>query len=57
MEREIGVSKDFNGFELRDALVRKDALKANRIINYLTVIRSLEMSMDCCLLSSITSKT
>lgn len=34
VEREIGVSKDFNGFELRDALVRKDALKANRIINY-----------------------
>lgn len=34
VEREIGVSKDFNGFELRDAIVRKDALKANRIIKY-----------------------
>ena len=34
VEREIGVSKDFNGFELKDALVNKDALKANRIINY-----------------------
>lgn len=34
VEREIGVSKDFNGFELRDALVRKDVLKANRIIKY-----------------------
>lgn len=34
VEREIGVSKDFNSFELRDAIVRKDVLKANQIIKY-----------------------
>lgn len=34
VEKEIGVSKDFNAFELRDAIVRKDIFKANQIINY-----------------------
>lgn len=32
--RNIGISKDFNIFELQDALVQKDVLKANRIANY-----------------------
>lgn len=35
VEEKIGVSKDYNGFELRDALVRKDVLKANKIVKYL----------------------
>ncbi len=30
----IGISKEFNVFELQDALAKKDILKANRIINY-----------------------
>jgi DNA polymerase-3 subunit delta len=30
----IGISKDYNQFELQNALGKKDALKANRIINY-----------------------
>lgn len=30
----IGISKEFNIFELQDALAKKDILKANRIINY-----------------------
>lgn len=30
----IGVSKEFNIFELQDALAQKDILKANRIVNY-----------------------
>lgn len=30
----IGISKDFNVFELQDALGAKDVLKANRIVNY-----------------------
>jgi len=30
----IGVSKDFNNFELINAIGKKDVLKANRIINY-----------------------
>lgn len=34
VEKEIGVSKEFNTFELRDAIVRKDIFKANQIINY-----------------------
>lgn len=34
VEREIGVSKDFNAFELRSAIINKDVYKANLIINY-----------------------
>ena len=34
VEDQIGVSKDFNGFELKDAIVNRNVLKANRIINY-----------------------
>ena len=34
IEQYIGVSKDYNNFELRAALVEKDVLKANRIIKY-----------------------
>lgn len=34
IERNIGISKDFNNFELQHALINKDVLKANRIINY-----------------------
>lgn len=34
IERNIGISKDFNVFELQSALAKKDVLKVNRIINY-----------------------
>lgn len=34
IERNIGISKDYNIFELQKALVSRDALKAQRIINY-----------------------
>ena len=34
VERNIGISKDFNIFELQDALAQKDVLKVNRIANY-----------------------
>lgn len=34
VEKQIGISKDYNVYELRDALVKKDVLKANRIVNY-----------------------
>ena len=34
VEDQIGVSKDFNGFELRDAIVNRNVFKANQIINY-----------------------
>lgn len=34
IEEHIGISKDYNVFELRKALGAKDVLKANRIISY-----------------------
>ena len=34
IEENIGISKDFNNFELTNALSAKDILKANRIVNY-----------------------
>ena len=34
VEQQIGVSKDFNSFELRDAIVNRNVFKANQIINY-----------------------
>lgn len=34
VERNIGISKDYNNFELRSALVDKDILKANKIVRY-----------------------
>lgn len=34
IQDNIGISKEFNVFELQDALAKKDILKANRIINH-----------------------
>ena len=34
VEDQIGVSKEFNSFELRDAIVNRNVLKANQIIKY-----------------------
>jgi len=34
VEKNIGISKDFNVFELQKAIGNKDILKSNRIINY-----------------------
>lgn len=34
IEDNIGLSKDYNNFELQNAIMNKDILKANRIINY-----------------------
>ncbi len=34
VERNIGISKEYNVFELQNALGRKDVLKANKIVNY-----------------------
>lgn len=34
IEKNIGISKDYNNFELRAALVEKDVLKANKIVKY-----------------------
>jgi len=34
IERNIGISKDYNNFELHKALTKKNVLKSNRIVNY-----------------------
>lgn len=34
VEEHTGISKDFNSFELLNAVIRKDYLKANQIVNY-----------------------
>ena len=34
VERQIGVSKDFNAFELKNAIINKNVFKANQIIKY-----------------------
>ena len=34
IEKNIGISKDYNNFELRSALVEIDVLKANKIVKY-----------------------
>ncbi len=34
VQRNIGITKNYNIFELQDALIHKDVLKANRIVKY-----------------------
>lgn len=34
VERNVGISKDFNVFELQDALIKGDVVRANRITQY-----------------------
>ena len=34
IERNIGISKEFNNFELKNALLVRDVVKVNRILNY-----------------------
>lgn len=34
VEKNIGISKDYNPYELRNAIVQKNVLKANRIMKY-----------------------
>jgi len=34
IEENVGISKDYNIFELQDALIKRDVMKANRIVNY-----------------------
>jgi DNA polymerase-3 subunit delta len=34
VERNVGVSKDFNNFELLNAIITRNAFKANQIVNY-----------------------
>lgn len=34
VEEHIGISKEYNNFELQNAIINKDVYKANKIINY-----------------------
>ena len=34
VEEQVGVSKEFNGFEMRSAIANRDVMKANRILKY-----------------------
>ena len=34
VEQQIGISKDYNIFELQNAIGRRDVMKCNRIVNY-----------------------
>lgn len=57
VEREIGVSKDFNAFELRDAIVHKNVFKANQIIKYFDENPKAVPSIRSCLCSSAFFRT
>ena len=34
IEKNIGISKNYNVYELKNALISRDVLRANRIVNY-----------------------
>jgi len=57
IEKNIGISKDYNNFELQNALGRKDVFKANQIINYFsTNEKNNPMVVTIALLHSYFSK-
>ena len=35
VEQKIGISKEYNAFELKNALIERDVVKANRIVNFI----------------------
>ena len=45
IEKNIGISKDYNIFELQNALGKRDVMKANRIINYFAANPKLNPSV------------
>jgi DNA polymerase-3 subunit delta len=57
IEDNIGISKDFNNFELEKALSEKDVVKANQIINYFSQNpKSNPLIMTISLLNSFFTK-
>ena len=52
VEEQIGISKDYNVFELQDALVRGDVLKANRITQYFATSKDHPMIKELGILFS-----
>lgn len=52
VEHVVGISKEFNTFELLDAIVKKDIYKANKIANYFTKMQRqilFRKHCPCCL--------
>ena len=43
IEKYVGISKDYNMFELQSAFTQRDVLKANKIINYYANSKSFSM--------------
>lgn len=57
IEKNIGISKDYNNFELQNALGKKDVFKANQIINFFsTNEKNHPMVVTIALLHSYFSK-
>ncbi len=57
IEENIGISKDFNNFELQDAIGRNEVVKAHRIVNYFGQNpKDNPMVMTMALLNSFFSK-
>ena len=52
VERNIGISKDFNVFELQDALIKGDVVKANRITQYFATSKDHPMVKELGILYS-----
>jgi DNA polymerase-3 subunit delta len=52
VERNVGISKDYNVFELQDALVKGDVLKANRITQYFATSKDHPMVKELGILYS-----
>lgn len=52
VERNIGISKDYNIFELEDALIAGDVLKANRITQYFAHSKDHAMARELAMLYS-----
>ena len=50
VERNIGISKDFNVFELQEALVKGDVVKANRITQYFATSKDHPMAKELVIL-------
>lgn len=56
VEREIGVSKEFNIFELKTAIIERNVFKANQIVKYFDKIPKQGRSFRVCRCSIPTSK-
>ena len=56
IERNVGISKDYNIFELQNAIGAKDHLKAQTIAHYLATDKEHKLFLSAALLSSYFSK-